>query len=557
MVQHNHPDAGRIFYVSPGGSDIHDGLHPDSPFATIEQVNVLPLQPGDAVLFRRGGAYNGCLRPQSSGTADAPIVFGAYGTGAAPILRGGPDTDEQYALQPDRTALVAVKLNGVGNITLQDLHLDGAHFGVLMNNSLQQDFTGAALTISSCIFTNIGGYTCLTLADKAPELPPFYSNAIEIALRRRHPLSQLRITNCRFADCESAMHIDTCGQILIQDVMVDNMYREGVLFESCHATSESPSVIQRLTIRGTGMVYGKDWGTAGIQWNVCSHFVCEELDVSYTANGEYRNDMVGGDFEASNKHMIVRNSRIHHNAGEGWLIYRTPGWGHDNHDIILENNVFACNGVKDEETAAFLRHFYNENTGGRMIGNKVWLAHPEQPLNFIAPETTDAYPGGYELGGNRVMGVYTLPARSLPADVLYSLDFDNPMDYGQWYPLNNVRWCYSNGLYLTIVIRQNNGDPTAVLSGDRLSIDLSRATHVQLRMKNKTGAGRINLDLSGADGRFHTGAVIPLSPAEDEFVTRTVALTFNPGLLRRIRLRLPVENAATGWVQIDHIRFLK
>ena len=192
-----------------------------------------------------------------------------------------------------------------------------------------------------------------------------------------------------------------------------------------------------------------------------------------------------------------------------------------------------------------------------MIGNKVWLAHPEQTLNFIAPETTDAYPGGYELRDNRVMGVYTPPVLPLPTEVLFSLDFDDPLDYAQWYPLNNVRWCYSNGLYLTIVIRQNNGDPTAVLSGDRLNIDLSAATQAQLRMKNKTGADRITLDLAGADGRFRPGAVIPLSPAEDEFVTRTTALTFNPGRLRRIRLRIPVENAAVGWIQIDHIRFLK
>lgn len=550
-------NTGRTWYVSPEGTDSHDGLCPESPIASIDRVNALPLRPGDSVLFRRGGVYAGCLRPMVSGTPEAPIAFAAYGEGTAPILRGGPDVDEQYELQPDRTAIVAVKLNGVGHIVLRELHLDGAHFGVLVNNSRQADMTGAAVAIDGCVFTNIGGYTCLTLRMEAPELPPFYANAVEVALRRRQPLAKLSITGCRFMDCEAGMHIDTCGQIIIRDTLVDNMYREGVLFESCHAAEEAPSRIERLTIRGTGMVYGKDWGTAGIQWNVCSHFICEALDVSYTANGEFRNDMVGGDFEASNEHMVVRNSRIHHNAGEGWLIYRTPGWGRDNHDIALENNVFACNGVKDEETAAFLRHFHNENTGGRVIGNEVWLAHAGQPLNYIAPETTDAYPGGYELRDNQVMGVYAPPACQLPAEVLHSFDFDDPMDYAQWYPLNNVRWCYTNGLYLTIVIRQCNGDPTAVLSGDRLGVDLTGVRRVQLRMKNKTGADHLRLDLAGEDGRFRLGAVIPLDPMEDEFTLRPADLTFRPERLRRIRLRLPVENAASGWVQIDHIRFLK
>ena len=530
-------NTGRTFYVSPDGCDGHDGLRPETAIASMARVNALPLQPGDTVLFRRGGVYAGCLRPEVSGTPDAPITFAACGEGAAPILRGGPDRDEQYELQHDRMAIVAVKLNGVGHIALRGLHMDGANFGVLV--------------------TNIGGYTCLTLGMQAPERPPFYSNALEVALRRSPPLAKLCVTNCRFTDCEAGMHIDTCGQILIRDTLVDNMYREGVLFESCHATAEAPSCIERLTIRGTGMVYGKDWGTAGVQWNVCSHFVCEALDVSYTANGEFRNDMVGGDYEASNEHMVVRNSRIHHNAGEGWLIYRTPGWGRDNRDIALENNVFFCNGVKDEATAAFLRHFYNENTGGRIIGNEVWLAHDEQPLNFIAPGTTDAYPGGYELHDNRVMGVYAPPVPARPAEVVHSFDFDDPMDCAQWYPLNNVRWCYTNGLYLTIVIRQCNGDPTAVLSGDRLGVELAGAKRIQLRLKNKTGAERLMVDLAGADGRFRQGAVVPLDPMEDDFAVRTAELTVTPGTLRRIRLRLPVENAAAGWVQIDHIRFLK
>lgn len=546
------------YYVSPNGRDDGDGLSPQSPLRTIAQVTRLDLRPGDTVLFRCGGVYDdACLRLTCSGTADEPITIAHYGDGAAPILRGGPDTDDQYELQSDRTARVAVKLDGAAHIVLRGLRLDGAHFGVLMNNSKRTDMTGSALTIDGCVFTNIGGYTCLTLGMRAPELPPFYSNAIEIALRRRQPLGKLCITNCRFQDCEAAMHIDTCGQIIIRDVTVDNMTREGVLFESCHATAEEPSRIERLTIRGTGMVYGKDWGTAGIQWNVCSHFRCEALDVSYTANGEFRNDMVGGDFEASNEHITVRNSRIHHNAGEGWLIYRTAGWGRDNHDIALEDNVFACNGTKDEETAAFLRHFHNENPGGRITGNEIWLAHADQPLNYIAPETTDAYPGGYELRANRVMGVYAPPSPAPAEDVLASFDFDDPMDYGQWYPLNNVRWCYANGLYLTIVIRQNNGDPTAVLSGDRLGLDLTGATRVQVRLKNKTGARRMTLGLAGQDGRFMTGAVIPLTPMDDDFVTCILPLESNPGQVRRIRLRLPVENAAAGWMQIDHIRFLR
>ena len=55
---------------------------------TIGRVNGSSLAPGDTVLFKRGCTWRESLWPPSSGASGSPITFGAYGTGANPIISG-------------------------------------------------------------------------------------------------------------------------------------------------------------------------------------------------------------------------------------------------------------------------------------------------------------------------------------------------------------------------------------------------------------------------------------------------------------------------------------
>lgn len=75
------------YHVKPGGNDLADGLSDANAWATIAKVNATALVAGDQVLFKAGGVYNDAtLVPSGSGTSANRIVYGAYGTGAKPIL---------------------------------------------------------------------------------------------------------------------------------------------------------------------------------------------------------------------------------------------------------------------------------------------------------------------------------------------------------------------------------------------------------------------------------------------------------------------------------------
>ena len=82
------PLAAKNYYVDPSSTmSISNGTI-TNPWKTMSQVNTgtINLLPGDSVLFKRGQTILGRLIVPASGTASAPIVYSAYGTGNMPEL---------------------------------------------------------------------------------------------------------------------------------------------------------------------------------------------------------------------------------------------------------------------------------------------------------------------------------------------------------------------------------------------------------------------------------------------------------------------------------------
>lgn len=80
--------AADVFYVSPGGNDANDGRSPAKAWRSVAKVNATPFQPGDSILFARGGEWRESLKASSSGTPGKPITFAAYGEGPKPRFWG-------------------------------------------------------------------------------------------------------------------------------------------------------------------------------------------------------------------------------------------------------------------------------------------------------------------------------------------------------------------------------------------------------------------------------------------------------------------------------------
>ena len=112
-----------IYYVSGTGSDANSGLTASLPWQTIGKVNATAFNAGDQILFKKGDTFYGSLTISRSGTALSPIMIGAYGTGANPIITGfttvtswanlGNNIWESSSAVSTLSALNMVSVNGV------------------------------------------------------------------------------------------------------------------------------------------------------------------------------------------------------------------------------------------------------------------------------------------------------------------------------------------------------------------------------------------------------------------------------------------------------------
>ncbi|MEE1746591.1 right-handed parallel beta-helix repeat-containing protein, partial [Streptomyces sp. JV184] len=63
------------------------------PWQSLDRVNGLTLKTGSRILLRRGTRCTGTLAPNGSGRPGKPLVIGAYGTGAKPVIDGGGNAE--------------------------------------------------------------------------------------------------------------------------------------------------------------------------------------------------------------------------------------------------------------------------------------------------------------------------------------------------------------------------------------------------------------------------------------------------------------------------------
>lgn len=78
----------KTYYISPKGDNFkNDGTSPETPFRSIQGLDVVKLEAGDAVLFERGSVF----RLEKAINAVSGITYGAYGEGEKPCIYGSPN----------------------------------------------------------------------------------------------------------------------------------------------------------------------------------------------------------------------------------------------------------------------------------------------------------------------------------------------------------------------------------------------------------------------------------------------------------------------------------
>lgn len=153
-----HLALAATYYVdATAGSNSNDGLSTGAAWQTLVKVNATTFSPGDFILFKRGETFAGNIVVSQSGTSGNPITFGAYGTGARPIINASGN-NHGFDIRTSKSYITVESLE-VRNATVNQFLLFGNSTtisNISITDAVAYGGSGAGFTLQGAgTFTNI------------------------------------------------------------------------------------------------------------------------------------------------------------------------------------------------------------------------------------------------------------------------------------------------------------------------------------------------------------------------------------------------------------------
>lgn len=358
------------FYVSASmGDDLNDGLSPDAPLLTLNQVNALSLVPGDSLFFRAGDTFHGELVFQGeSGSEERPIIVGRYGDGPRPVLEG-----DGY--------LSAVRVVNSGYLHFSGLEIgnDGGppqtgeptnlRYGMYLENTLADGTTFKHFHLDDLTFRNIYPTDQITDDDQTG-VHAYALNTSGSWGDETHPtrFEDMRIENCLFTRTgRHALRVLATDELVIRNNLFEQVGGAGmfigancsnILVEYNTTDHTGSSIDPRMAGRGSGIwcfrtrnlvvQHNKFMHARGIKDSYGMHIDIGNRNVVYQYNYSENNE--GGFVEILGANVNV-GYRYNLSVGDGWRsrgnqlgrIFWIGGWSGNPSNPVGSDSVFIYN----------------------------------------------------------------------------------------------------------------------------------------------------------------------------------------------------------------------
>jgi len=323
------------FHISNSGDDGRSGLSSGKAWRTLGRARSQIFEPGDRLLLERDSVWREMLELRGlRGVPGNPVVLGAYGKGAPPVLRRDGNRDE-----------ICVLLENPSHVTVENLDFSDACQGIVLHLTAPQ----REVCVSGCRFSRISG-----LSYRGAEVDgKFFVSSAGIMVSGEWGSEPL-LDGLAIRDCRSS---NDCNALWWVSSMQDEQLRDGSGVYSVRNFQASDCVceggcfgwwifgvqggkIERVTATKNGI--SEFWAgntAAGIEH--CHDILVEDCEFSYCNRPVFNPDGCGLDLEGGgNRNIVVRNCRIGFNHGAGMMLYDKGG---GNSEIRIEGCRFDQN----------------------------------------------------------------------------------------------------------------------------------------------------------------------------------------------------------------------
>ena len=527
--------APRTFYFSSNGSDNNNhGKSEATPWRSFSKLyNVLPLQPGDKVLLKRGDTFTGQeLYLEGKGTAAAPIELGAYGSGERPIINRGNTFNGICVIweapsyvrisQLDcRNSKLGIYLRYRNNPNNFDVHIDDCRFRDMPDPTLDPSKHNFEFAHSDAIF--LGGHDWIS----DPATNTYYTF-----------LDGLRITNCVVENCTHGFgtgwyHPAPYRSRLKNLVMEDNLALNCLMGWASMIGVDGGHMKRCHSIGGGG----KDtWcGTAlGLMQN-SQNYLIQDCVFAYCDRAQSA-DGAGMDFEGDTHNVVFDRNIIHNNDAAGILILSTDG---PNSNITISNNVIYNNALDpwNSEINSEIMGSNAPHTGCSIINNSIYRR--STAINFFSPGSNWS---GFTFSGNLLLEYQERPS---------AWNFNQDGDIEGWGGFND----WASPAASVGKLQGISTGPDPFVESPPLLINPYITPYVWIRMKQSAGNFAQLFYMTAADTAWSGDRVIafPIIP-DGQYHDYFVHLPQGGVTSVVTRIRLDPTIAAGSEMAIDFVR---
>jgi len=323
--------SARSYYIdSRNGNDANNGTSTKSPWKSLEKVYSQNFSPGDTVCFLRNTEWTGGIIIKSSGTESKPVVYTAYGSGPAPVIKN-PGVEGAVAISIKADWVV------VENFMVRECHTSGitinkgAGHNIIRNNEATGVGAGIVVMGSHNLITRNYAHDLTMVVNNPGGDDDYGAVGVTLEFSSDNEVSYNRMINCKAPSLDYGYD----GGVVEFYGDVDSCYVHHNWGENCEGSFE---------VGGS---------KSSLSHNIIAYNIC--INNGEAVAGGFH---VGGKFGVSIKDFRVENNVFADSSHSDYAIGFWNGTPRPS-DFIYRNNIFFIPNFKRVSNQAGFIHENN------------------------------------------------------------------------------------------------------------------------------------------------------------------------------------------------------